>query len=254
MASLRTSELARATALVDGDLIASSIGGADSKAIDWGDVLDHGHSRLTIGGATDKLVVADDGSIRLHGAATQWEDLRIEPVARAAGANVPAFEKWLDDSAGTSRGCWLYSFDHAVLASQKELHFSMQMPHSWAGTAISMHVHWIGSTSESAKDVVWGLEYAWQDIGTAFGDTAIVESSTALIPDDANIVAYRHYISGFADIPPGTSADGLSSILIGRLYRASASASDTYAGKCGLLYVDAHYEVDSLGSREEYSK
>lgn len=28
---------------------------------------------------------------------TDWDDLRVEPIARTTGANAPTFEKWYDD-------------------------------------------------------------------------------------------------------------------------------------------------------------
>lgn len=182
-----------------------------------------------------------------------WDDLRIEPVARTT-TNVPAFEKWFDDAGGTSRGVYLYSFAKEATNNQDEIFFTMQMPHDWAATAISIHAHWIPADAQNAAVPAWGLEYAWADIGTNYGDTAIVYASATLVPNEANLTAFRHYISEFADITPSASQDGLSSILIGRLFRFSGDASDTYDDKVGLLYIDAHYERDTFGSITEYSK
>ena len=194
------------------------------------------------------------GHQTMVGTAQPWEDLRIEPSARTTSANAPTFEKWYDNAAGTSRGVYLYSFDNALEANEKEVFFTMQMPHAWNGGAISVHVHWVPAATENTTDVIWGLEYTWKDIGEVYGDTTLVTSSTTLVPDDANITANKHYISEFADISPGTTADGLSSILIGRLYRNSSNASDTYTDKVGLLYIDAHYQISSIGSNDEYTK
>lgn len=190
----------------------------------------------------------------MDGTARPWDDLRIEPSVRGTGANNPSFEKWYDDSAGTSRGVFLYSFDNVIAAQEKEVFFTMQMPHSWDGGSIDLHVHWIPFATENATDVVWGLEYNWKEIGEVFGDTTIITSSTTLIPNDANITANKHYISSFGMLAPGTTADGLSSILIGRLFRNSSNASDTYTNKVGLLYIDAHFQLSSIGSNDEYTK
>lgn len=196
------------------------------------------------------------GHQTMVGTAKPWDDLRIEPTVRAAaGAGVPAFEKYFDDVAGTSKGVYLYSFtDESVAGNEKEVFFTMQMPHAWDGGPISMHVHFVPASTVASSDIVWGLEYTWKDIGETFGDTTIVYSSTTLNPDDANIIAGKHYIAEFADLTPGTTADGLSSILIGRLFRNSSSGSDTYTDKVGLLYIDAHYQINSLGSTDEYTK
>lgn len=190
-----------------------------------------------------------------------WDDLRIEPVARNTGTNAPTFEKWLDDSGGTSRGVYLYSFDDAASASEKEVMFTMQMPHAWkVGTAIEIHVHWIGAVADTTADPRWGMEYAWKSLGETFGDTTIVYTSGHFDEtgnDDPDVDALKHYISDFDAITPGVTQDDLSSILIGRIFRNSGAAEDTYnasGAKCGLLYIDAHIQIDGLGSRSEYVK
>jgi hypothetical protein len=194
------------------------------------------------------------GHQTMVGTAQPWEDIRIEPSARTSGSNAPTFEKWYDNAAGTSRGVYLYSFDNAVEASEKEVFFTMQMPHAWNGGNIQMHVHWVPNSTENSTDVIWGLEYVWKDIGEVYGDTTTITSSTTLVPDDANITAGKHYISTFTAIAPGTTADGISSIFIGRLYRNSSNASDTYTDKVGLLSIDAHYQINSIGSNDEFTK
>lgn len=215
-----------------------------------------GDGSVLAGGDSNYTKIGAEGTATLVGEAKAWEDLRIEPsVRQAAGAGVPAFEKYFDDLAGTSKGVYLYSFtDESVAGNEKEVFFTMQTPHQWAGTAISMHVHFVPAATVNASDIIWGLEYTWKDIGETYGDTTIVQSSTTLVPDDANITAGKHYLAEFADISPGSTADGLSSILIGRLFRNSSDGGDTYTNKVGLLYIDAHYEVDSFGSNEEYIK
>ena len=73
---------------------------------------------------------------------------------------------------------------------------------------------------------------------------------------EADITANKHYITQFTAIAPGSTADDLSSVLIGRLFRDSANAADTYnavGAKCGLLYIDAHYQIARIGSTDEYS-
>lgn len=207
-----------------------------------------------LGGGSNYTNFDSAGHQTMAGTAKPWDDLRIEPVVRStAVANNPTFEKWYDDVGNSSRGVYLYSFaDEAV--NEKEVHFTMQMPHSWDGGSVYMHVHWVPAATVATSDLVWGLEYAWKDIGEVFGDTSIVYSSTTLVPNDANITAGKHYISTFSAIAPGTTADGLSSIFVGRLFRNSSSESDTYTDKVGLLYIDAHFQINSLGSDQEYVK
>jgi type 1 glutamine amidotransferase len=186
------------------------------------------------------------------GTAKPWDDIRIEPSIRSTGANVPVFEKWYDDLAGTSRGVYLYSFDDS--ATEKEVFFTLQMSHAWDIGSIHMHVHWVGNASLVASTPRWGLEYTWIKPGGTYGDTVIIYT-TGNEQGDTNIIANKHYLTEFAPLAPGVTANDVSSILIGRIFRNSSNAADTYTGnKCGLLYIDAHFLLSSLGSTEEYTK
>ena len=207
------------------------------------------------GGVTNYVKFDSTGHQTFAGTAQPWDDLRVEPnVKQAAGAGVPAFEKYFDDVAGTSKGVYLYSFtDEAVAGNEKEIFFTAQMPHSWNGGEIKIHVHFVPNATVATSDIVWGLEYAMKEPSATFGDTTIVYSSTTLVPDDADITAGKHYIATFSGITPDSTQDGLSTILICRLFRNSSNASDTYTNKVGLLYVDIHYQIARIGSTDEYT-
>lgn len=190
-----------------------------------------------------------------------WEDLRIEPTVRGAGARNPSFEKYFDNAAGTSIGVFLYSFDDVAAASEKEVFFTMQMPHSWRqGTPIHLHCHWVGTSNDTTATPRWGLEYAFKDIGQTFGDTTTIYATGNIMDNglvDADITAGRHYLTEFEAINPDSTCDNVSAILIGRVFRNSSAAADTYnvaGNKCGLLYIDAHYLVEDMGSINEYYK
>lgn len=205
-----------------------------------------------ISSGANSMSITNSGLIILNGSASVWDDLRVEPSVRAsAGAGVPAFEKYV--SSGTSNGVYLYSFtDESVANNEKELFFTMQMPHGWKGTDIHLHNHWIPSVS-SGGQVVWGLEYTWSSIGSVFPTTTTITTVDAF-PSGVSLVANKHYLSEFAPIPSTGSTNGLSTVLIGRMFRNSSTGSDTYAHKVGLLYIDAHYEIDQMGSQDELKK
>lgn len=190
----------------------------------------------------------------------KWEDLRIEPVVRSSGVQAPAFEKWADDTAfgggGTSRGVFLYSFEDVHTESQQdEVHFQMQMPHAWNSGAVHLHVHWVAATTAAASVVEWGLEYMWKSPHQVFGATL---TTYAYVMEDPStgVVAGKHNITEFTALTPNATQNGLSSILVGRVFRSSgrAGTADTYTGKAGLLYIDAHYQENTNGSRTEYVK
>ena len=276
MADTKISALPSTTAATDADLIPAVQGGATkrltvaqvaARAIANGAAAASdltAHEALTT--AAHGGIVADDDSrlsdartptahthstafttaITLSGDARVWDDLRIEPTVRAAaGAGVPAFEKWLDNGAG-SVGVDVFSFTNATAGQEKEIYFTLQMPHSWDGTAIYLHCHWLPATSEAAAAVRWGLEYTWAGIGAEFGVTTLAYGVTPT-PADADLTQYRHYLTAVATLTPSGAQAGASSILIGRLFRDSANAADTYTGKAGLLYIDCHYRLSRLG-------
>lgn len=193
-----------------------------------------------------------DGTLVFYGNAMVFDDLRVEPTVRSSGVNVPAFAQWFTNGAG-SRGVYLYNFTNEVVANEKEVYFTAQMPHSWAGTAIGCHVHWVHSTNQAAAAVRWGFEYSWSDLGATFGNTNIIYGSTP-VPADADLVQYKHYLTPFPDITPTADQDNISSVLIGRVFRNSSHADDTSTGTAGLLYIDIHYEIDTIGSRTELAK
>lgn len=204
-----------------------------------------------IGDATNNVTIGTDGHLTLAGTARVWDDIRIEPSVRSSGTNVPAFSQWFTNGAG-SRGIYLYTFDNAVDASEKEVHFTCQLPHAWAGTPIHIHVHWIAATTAASSKVRWGLEYSWAEPLTAFGNTALIYATD---PEggDTGTTQYKHMITEFANLTPSTAQDGFSSTLICRLWRDSSDAADTYTNSVGLLYIDAHIELNKMGSNDEYS-
>lgn len=192
-----------------------------------------------------------------------WDDLRIEPAVRGTGSNNPAFEKWYDDAGlaivsagGTSRGVYLYSFSDEAAANEKEIFFTMQLPHDWNQGTIHIHVHWIPSHNDTTATPRWGLEFNWVEPGVAFAAPTIIYA-TGNEQGAADLVAGTHYKTEFTAQTPSNTQDGLSSIIIGRLFRNSSNAADTYdvaGNKCGLLYIDAHYIRNSTGSISESVK
>lgn len=196
-----------------------------------------------------------DNTYCATGDATVWEDLRFPSIStKLGGTKDPAFAKFKDNGSA-SQGVFCYWFD---ATAEEELYFIAQMPHSWAGTAIKPHVHWTPATTSdgnpASQTVEWGMEYTWADIGSTYGNTAFVYGKVHT-PADADVVAGKHYLTPLTDITPSGDQDGLSSMLICRIFRNATDATDdTYEADAGLLEIDFHYEVNTLGSRSELSK
>ena len=158
-----------------------------------------------------------------------YDDLRVAATSVKVGGAAPGFEAFL----GTTK---TYLFDKT---GDEEVHFNCQLPHSYEeGTDIIPHVHWAPVDTDTG-DVVWGLEYTWQNIDGTFPAT-----TTIVIADDADGTAYKHQVATFAAIS-GTGKT-ISSILVCRLFR-DVSADD-YNEDAAFLEVDFHFRKDSRGS------
>jgi hypothetical protein len=184
-----------------------------------------------------------------------WDDIRVPVTStKLGGSKDPDFTLFKKNEANDSQGVFLYWFD---ASSEQELYFSLQLPHGWDNTTnLSPHVHWTPSATADgnpvAQKVKWGLEYTWADIGDVFGFTQIITGHTPT-PNDANVVAGKHYLTEFPEITPPSSDLGVSSMLLCRIFRDATDATyDTYESDAGLLEIDFHYQFSQNGSRQEY--
>jgi hypothetical protein len=190
---------------------------------------------------------------RINAAGTWFDDIRIEPTIKTAGSNDPSYTQYVTDGAG-SIGLFAYDMDNASVAQQKEVFFSIQMPHSKKlDSAVHAHVHWTPKTAGTAGHTVkWGLEYSFANIGGTFGNSTIVYAHTPVAGSGAINVALSHCLTEFADITP-PAPEGPSAILWGRLFRYSSHADDTATITVGLLGIDVHVSSERLGSLTEFA-
>lgn len=203
------------------------------------------------GSSTNYIKITNVGSLSLEGDSTTWDDERVPVTStKAAGVRDPGFTQFKDDGAG-STGVFTYWFDKDA---EEELFFSLQMPHKWkVASTIYPHVHWIPSSTATIGTVLWGLEYTWQSLSSVFQNTTLISGHTPH-NSTASIIAGMHYLTSLSTGINGTGQT-ISSMLVGRVFRGAANASlDTYDYDAGLLEVDFHYEIDSLGSSTEYIK
>lgn len=188
---------------------------------------------------------------RLVGAETVWDDLMIPGTSVKATGNSPP------DMAGGFAGdntLDLYVFDGVNTLEQ--VFFTIQLPHCWKqGSTIYPHVH-ISPTHTNGGDtnervIRFSLEYTWANIWDTFGATATLNlDSDAFVP---NTSQWKHLLCKNATGIDGTGKT-LSSMLVCRLFRDPADAADTYPQDVAFLQFDIHYEIDSLGSEQEYIK
>lgn len=202
-------------------------------------------STLQVGTSPNYMYVESDGTVRLTGTATAWEDLRVDGLSTRVGVVAPT------DEVGFKGNNNFYARNF-VHTQADEVQFHIQYPHQMIiGSDLSPHVHfspWITGTND-VQAVRFILEYYWAGINEEFGSgTSYTMAYTW--------TGSNQWVHLIADGELGefdTSGKGLSSMMKCRLYRDNTIANNL-AGKITFLYFDVHYMVDSLGSKDEYVK
>jgi hypothetical protein len=171
-----------------------------------------------------------------------WDDLVINPSAlRLPASNPPSTQAY--------KGGQVLSFEDN--GGDDVIYFNAQLPHTYKeGTDIKFHVHWTIDTNGSAggaENVKWDLTYSWVNANGSFP----AESSGTVTVDVQNDSADDHMIDGVATLT-GTGKT-VSSVLICSLTR-DTSVANNYGGHAYLLSADFHHEIDTMGSRQEFTK
>lgn len=110
--------------------------------------------------------------------------------------------------------------------------------------------------------------FKWSKDGGAFNTGVSITGSAQSLDSGDFVITFgattghtlgNGWIIDYNDTPvvgmtPLSTQDGLSSMLVGRLFRLPTDSADTYEADAGLLEIDFHYSSDSLGSDEEYTK
>lgn len=199
--------------------------------------------------AGDYFEVQGDGSLRIYGEGTGWDDIRFPLVGQRLDVSAGRIDYNYDDCSVDFQDNALYDDDPVC--------FIAQMHHKkLLGSAIELHLHWMQNQDEIPN---WLIGYRWINIGEAL---PLVGAETLVAWTD-NIATYSagniQQLTEFGSITKPV-ADTLSSILHIRLFRDTDNDSllfagaDPYVGGAQAVEFDIHYQIDSLGSREEYVK
>jgi len=133
--------------------------------------------------------------------------------------------------------------------------FTVQIPHTWKeGTTIYPHIHWTPKSS-AGGDVEWNFEYSWTNYD-AVTPQSFPAITTSTVVATGPFTLGTHIITPLTTANAGLDATGkkVSSVLVCRIWRNSSNTADTYNNHVGGISIDFHYEMDTFGSRSEYSK
>jgi len=174
---------------------------------------------------------------------TVWDDLRFP----SQGINPPGAAS--DPDVESTTGLLLFA-----AAGTETIAGVAQMPHAWnEGTVIIPHVHWQKTTS-AAGNVLWQLDYEVVSNGSVaamdYGSQLQTATSVNGTPD--NDTANEVLISSFSET--AMTGKKISCLILWKLSRIGGDGTDTYGADARLLEFDIHYEINSLGSEEQFTK
>ena len=199
-----------------------------------------------IGTSPNYAYFGSDGTFRLTGSATAFEDLRVDGLNTRTGVVAPT------DETGF-RGNSNFYVRNFVHNQADEVQFDVQFPHAWnAGSTISPHVHfspWITGTA-SVQAVRFILDYYWGNIDEPFPTGS---STFAMEYTWTGSFQWKHLIAEHVGTDLSGAGKGFSSIMKCRLYRDN-TITNNLAGKATLLYFDIHYQSDGFGSQKNTQK
>lgn len=174
-----------------------------------------------------------------------YDDLRTDGTAiRTTGASALTWGAW-----GGSSILYGYSFPDG--ATTTEFWCNFQLPHAWKqGTDADIHIHISPSTAPSAPNtnIVLQLTYVWQNIN----GTNTTETTVNVTNSLSGASAWQHKLVDLATLS-GTGKT-LSSIIRCNIKRIPSNDSDNYNGSIFVNAIDAHIQIDSLGSESEVIK
>jgi len=198
-----------------------------------------------IGTSPNYAYFASDGTFRLTGSATSYEDLRVDGLNTRPGVVAPTDETGFRGNSG-------FQVRNFVHNQADEVQFDIQMPHGWnEGSPIYPHVHfspWITGTA-TVQAAQFILEYYWAN---AYSQFPTGSSTYTMTYTWTGSFQWHHFLALNAT-PLSATGKTMSSILKCRLYRDN-SVGNNLGGKVTFLYFDIHFEVDGMGSAQEYIK
>lgn len=170
------------------------------------------------------------------GAGLLWANQPGHVVVPNAGANLPTWTAFRS-------GIYAYAFSASVL---KEIWINFLLPHDVApGTVLYPHIRW-STTGTNAGAVRWGIEFT---VAKGFSQQAFPASTTVYITQNGSGTAYQHMSAEVSEVDaiPATSIEP-GSLILTRLFRDAAHASDNQTDVAFLLMAGLHYQKQYFGT------
>jgi len=165
---------------------------------------------------------------------TAYQDIMVDGLqAYRAGINDPTIY--------SASGLRIPIFSGSVM---NEIFYTITIPENYVdGTSLMPIIHWMPMTSPALSwSVVWQLEYEWVNYDSIL--TGIPTQIQTM--HMTGTAGFKHFKHNMISIPGTGKTKG--SVLMCRLFRDPANASDQYSGSAGLISAGFRVQVNSLGS------
>lgn len=168
----------------------------------------------------------------------RWDDIIIPGVALTGGASAP-------DLVTFQGAIQLWTFDG--VNTTEEVFGVFEIPHDYKeGSLLRPHIHW-APYNGNGGNVKWQMSYT-----IASKDSVFPSASNITAVGAAGTSALAHKATEF-DTIVGTNVK-IGDIIAFRLFRDPTDSSDTYGSDVFLLSVGVHYQIDSTGSVNVFTK
>jgi hypothetical protein len=203
-------------------------------------------SKSKIKGNDDKLL-ANDVAIESRTGVVEggsfvgtarWDDIIISGLALVGGASAPDLTTFVGDIK-------LYTFDGG--STLEDAMGAIEIPHDYKeGTDLRPHIHW-APIDANAGNVHWQMSFT-----KASRDGVFPAQTTITCTSTAGGVALAHKANECTVIS-GTGVK-IGDIIAFRLFRDPTNVADTYGSDAFLLSLGIHYQIDSTGSVNVFTK
>jgi len=217
----------------------------------WNKKLSSLWGNIRIGTTDDYSYFEEDGTLEFNGDATVWDDLRF-PL-QGARINIAAGRLDYDFLNGG------VGFQSNARYPEEPVSMICQLEHKTKFDIVRPHIHWMQQSGVSIPN--WLLAHKVLENGTTttlesdFSNYTLTAADSHMFPyTSGNLVQ----LSTFPDID--VSSLTVSDFLHFVLFRDSANTSTLFSGsdpssETELIFeFDIHIEIDTLGSRTEFTK
>lgn len=197
---------------------------------------------VKIGGNTDHVEFYDDGTPRLRGAATVWNDMVSDLFGKRLASISGSVDYDYDENAIKFQNNGIITTANDRVGSNQQIGHNFKVGSS---IIFKPHIHWF---QENNSQFVWTARYRLQR-NNAIKTTAWTTITSTAITDDVFTYPGSGVFNQLTRFP-----DIIVDCSISDTIQWQMTRSDALVGDALVYFFDLHGEIDSLGSDEEISK